>query len=184
MGHPQEPSPVKLFVALLCNDNALVASVEAHLTSLFGAIDLASDFLSWTITNYYEEEMGPGLRRKFISFAPLVEPSRLADFKLMTRSIEAQHLWARGDKEGRRINLDPGYLEANKVVLASTKNAAHRLYLGAGIYGEVTLNFHHGAFHPMPYTYPDYQWPETLNFFIALRSLYLGQLRASRQTAG
>ena len=184
MGSPREPSPVKLFVALLCNDNALVARVEDNLSELFGAIDWASDLLPWQVTNYYREEMGSQLQRKFVSFAPLIEPSKLADIKLITHDVEAKHLWSSRGKRGRNVNVDPGYLEANKVVLASTKNAAHRLYLKAGIYGEATLRFCHGAFEPFPHTYPDYRWPETLSFFLALRSVYLRQLRAGRQNAG
>lgn len=183
MGSPREPNPVKLFVALLCNDKTLVAPVEANLSDIFGAIDWASDLLPWTVTNYYREEMGPKLQRKFVSFTPLIEPSKLADIKLITHDVEAKYLWSSGDKRGRNVNVDPGYLEANKVVLASTKNAAHRLYLRAGIYGEVTLQFCHGTFEPSAYTYPDYRWPETLSFFLALRSAYLRQLRAGRQNA-
>ncbi|MGH7846971.1 MAG: DUF4416 family protein [Candidatus Binatia bacterium] len=184
MGSPREPSPVKLFVALLSNDKTLIAPVEAVLSDLFGAIDWGSDLLPWHVTNYYREEMGSRLQRKFISFTPLIEPSKLADIKLITHDVEARYLWSSGAKRGRNVNVDPGYLETSKVVLASTKNAAHRLYLKAGIYGEVTLRFHQGAFEPFTYTYPDYRWPQTLSFFLALRSAYLRQLRAGRQNAG
>jgi hypothetical protein len=75
------------------------------------------------------------------------------------------------------VNVDPGYLEAGKVVLASTKNAGHRIYLHSGIYGEAALLYYDGAFQACPHTYPDYQWAETLSFLTSLRSVYLHQLR-------
>jgi len=83
----------------------------------------------------------------------------------------------RQDGNGRRVNLDPGYLDSFKVVLASTKNASQRIYLDGGIYGEATLMYHDGGFHGLPYTYPDYLWPETLDFLTRLRARYLEQLR-------
>ncbi len=184
MGFPREPSPVKLFVALLCNDSTLVAHIERNLVVHFEAMDAASELLPWNVTGYYTAEMGAGLVRKFVSFDRLVEPSRLAEIKLCTQDLEAEYRWRNGDQEGRKVNLDPGYLEANKVVLASTKNAAHRVYLKAGVYGEAALWFHRGSFEPFPYTYPDYRWPETLCFFRALRSRYLQQLREARPDPG
>ncbi len=177
MGIPKEPRPVKLFVALLSHYEDLFPSVESDLTGLFGSIDSASGTLPWEVTDYYEEEMGSALLRKFLSFGPLISPERLPEIKLITQDLEENYYWREGEKKGRKVNIDPGYLEAGKVVLASTKNASHRIYLRAGIYGEATLMFHSGSFRPFSHTYPDYRWPETLSFFALLRSLYLSQLR-------
>ena len=77
------------------------------------------------------------------------------------------------------MNLDPGDLDSFKVALASTKNASQRIYLDGGIYAEATLFYHNGGFHGLPYTYPDYLWPETLKFLTQLRAVYLEQLRQS-----
>ena len=81
------------------------------------------------------------------------------------------------DHPGRRINLYPGYIDAFKVALASTKNAGQRIYLHSGIYAEATLMYFDGTFHGLEYTYPDYLWPATLAFFTSLRSVYVDQLR-------
>jgi hypothetical protein len=162
----------------------LVVLVEQKLSTRLGAVDLATDLIPWNVTDYYREEMGPQLFRKFVSFGPLVQPSSLTEIKLWSQYLEAEHRWRDGNNEGRKVNLDPGYLEINKVVLASTKNASHRVYLTAGVYGEATLQFCKGSFQPFNHTYPDYRWPETLNFFHALRSRYLRQLRTARQSAG
>jgi len=177
MGNPKEPYPVKLFVALLLNPEDLLASVEEDLIGLFGSIDSSSRIIPWGISDYYGKEMGPGLLRRFVSFGPLTSSERLPEIKLQTQALEEKYQWIRGEEKGRRVNIDPGYIDAGKVVLASTKNAAHRIYLHSGIYGEVTLLFHNGSFQPFIYTYKDYLWPETKSFFSALRSLYLSQLR-------
>lgn len=176
MGIPTEPKPVKLFVALLSRHEGLFPEVEKELSALFGPVDSASASFSWTVTGYYEKEMGGGLVRKFVSFGSLVSPGELAPIKLRAQGLEESHQWIEGGRKGRRINIDPGYLDAGKIVLASTKGASHRIYLAAGIYGEVTLLYQDCSFQPLPYTYPDYVWPETLAFFIGLRALYLTQL--------
>lgn len=177
MGTPREPKPVKLFIALLANHEGLFPAAEKDLRDLFGAIDLASQTFPWTVTDYYEKEMGPGLVRKFISFDSLISPERLPEIKLMAQNVEGNYQWVEDGGRGRRLNIDPGYLETGKVVLASTKNTSHRVYLGSGIYGEATLQFYNGSFEPLAYTYQDYCWPETRSFFARVRSLYLSQLR-------
>ena len=177
MGTPREPKPVKLFIALLSNHEALFPQLEGKLASSFGAVDSASGVLPWTLTDYYQEEMGSGLLRKFISFVSLVSAEKLAELKLITQGLEANYQWVRGERRGRRANIDPGYLEKDKIVLASTKNAAHRIYLDSGIYGEATLLYYDGAYQACRATYPDYLWPETTAFLTLVRTLYLEQLR-------
>jgi len=177
MGNPREPNPVKLFVGLLCNHESLVPAVEEDLTKRFGPIELASPAFLWTVTDYYEKEMGPRLVRKFISHVPLINPDRLAEIKLISQDLESGYRGVEGENKGRRVNIDPGYLEATKVVLATTKDASHRIYLASGIYGEATLMFYRGSFQPFAHTYPDYRWPETLSYFGRLRSIYMEQLQ-------
>lgn len=177
MGIPKEPQPVKLFVALLSGQPDLFLEAEKELAALFGPVDSASASLPWSITDYYEKEMGSGLLRRFVSFIPLVSPGEIAPIKLRTQDLEACYQWSEGERTGRRINIDPGYLDRGKIVLASTKGAAHRIYLGSGIYAEATLLYRNGSFAPFPYTYSDYLWPETLAFFTELRARYLTQLK-------
>jgi hypothetical protein len=175
MGTAREPRPAKYFVALLSSDNDLLTPVESHLSSILGEIDRRSEIVPWTASNFYEKEMGPELLRRFVSFANLRSPADLAAIKVRTQRLEDAYRAI--DSGGRRINLDPGYLDAYKVVLASTKNASQRIYLGSGIYGEATLLYHNGTFHGLEYTYRDYLWPETLAFLTQARAHYLTQLR-------
>lgn len=177
MGVAKEPRPVKLFIALLSSQEQLFPPVEGDLAALLGPVDLVAGPLAWTLTDYYKKEMGSGLLRRFVSFAPLISPERLAEIKLRTQDLEERYQWVEQDRKGRRVNIDPGYLDAGKVVLASTKEAAHRIYLRSGIYGETTLLFYNGSFQPFRFTYPDYLWAETISFFTAVRSVYLKQLK-------
>jgi Domain of unknown function (DUF4416) len=176
MGIPRAPKPAKYFVGLLSSEIELLEFVETDLTAIFGAIDARSEILPWNLSKFYENEMGLGLLRRFVSFSRLDSPGNLADIKLKTQLVEEKYRGTGSERKGRRVNIDPGYLEAAKVVLASTKNAGHRIYLKSGIYGETTLLYFEGAFQPCPHTYPDYLWAETLGFFTSLRSVYLGQL--------
>jgi hypothetical protein len=184
MGSPGHPKPTKLFVALLLSPLLPQAQVEAALAELGGPLEAVSEPMPWEVSRYYEAEMGGGLVRRFFSFAPLISPDSLRDLKLRANELEREFALLRGAERARRVNIDPGYLEESKVVLASTKNAAHRVYLGGGIYAEATLHFYRGSYRPLAHTYPDYRWPETIAFFNALRASYLRQLRkAASETA-
>ncbi len=177
MGTPREPKPAKYFVALLSSDSELLTTVESDLAAILDVIDSRSEILPWTASNFYEKEMGAGLRRRFLSFERLASPSELVRIKLLTQQIEDRYRDKTAVHPGRRVNIDPGYIDAFKVALASTKNAGQRIYLHSGIYAEATLLYFDGAFHGLAYTYPDYLWPATLAFFTSLRSVYVDQLR-------
>ena len=175
MGTARAPKPAKYFVALLSSDAELLTTVENHLSAVLSPIDLRSEVVPWTASSFYAQEMGAALLRRFLSFAALQSPESLAAIKLQMQRVEDEHRIAASG--GRRVNLDPGYLDAYKIVLASTKNAGQRIYLRDGIYGEATLLYHDAAFHGLEYTYRDYLWPETLAFFTELRATDLYQLR-------
>jgi hypothetical protein len=138
----------------------------------FGPADKESKIMDFTYTSYYNEEMGVGIKRQFISFTRLILPEQLPGIKLLTNKME-QDLALEGK---RLVNIDPGYLSLAKVVLATTKDYSHRLYLGQGIYGEVTLTYAKGKFSPFPWTYPDYQTQAYQQFFREIREIYKKQL--------
>ncbi len=133
------------------------------------------------MTDYYRQEMGENLLRKFITFERLIAPDALASIKLETNAVEMSLSGGEESNSPRRVNLDPGYVDATKLVLASAKDQAHRIYLSHGIYAEVTLLYYHGEFHPFIYTYPDYQWPETHAFLRRAQNKYREQLRREKK---
>ena len=171
MGEVKEPKPVKLFLGLLIAKLPLLPQIYEALEKELGPIELSSELIDFTYTNYYEPEMGAGLKRQFLSFRKLIAPDRLPEIKLFTNELERNF----AEEGRRRVNLDPGYLTGANLVLATTKNFSHRLYLGKGIYGEVTLIFKGGKFEPLPWTYPDYR--SNLELFHEIRKKYLAQLR-------
>lgn len=172
-GKFEAPKPVKVFVGLLIAQPSLLSQVYTLLEEKLGAIDLTSQLMDFNFTKYYEAEMGLELRRQFLGFCNLMSPDELVEIKLFTQELE-QSL-ARGGK--RLVNLDPGYLTPAKIVLATTKDFSHRLYLGRGIYGEITLLFRHKRFEPLPWTYPDYCTEAYQQFFHELRARYMAQLK-------
>jgi len=166
---PVSPHPVKLFVGMLSQEIALFDRLAEPLQELFGPIDIESPVWPWEHTGYYEKEMGPGLKRKFIFFENLINPGAISEIKLKTVELEKQFL---NESGGRRINLDPGYLNTARVVLVSTKDFSHRIYLGNGIYGEVTLIYSGKDYQILPFTYPDFRTPEYLEAFRKGREKY------------
>jgi len=169
MGNITEPTQVKLFVGMLSNDESLFIVVEDQLREIFGDIDFESPVWTWEHTRYYSKEMGEGLKRKFIFFEKPIDPGEISDIKVQANEIEKQFLSIDG---GRKINLDPGYLDSAKLVLVSTKNFSHRVYLDKGIYGEVTLIYSGDNFQPLPYTFPDYKTEDYLEVFKGARRLF------------
>jgi len=116
--------------------------------------------------------------RRFVTFTELIDPGELVELKLHTNALE-QELAVEGK---RRVNLDPGYVSLAKLVLATTKNQWHRIYLAQGIYAEVTLSYQHGAWQPQPWTYPDYASPGYLDLLAGVRRRYKTQLEQALAT--
>lgn len=173
MGSVHSVQPVKLFASLLAADLTLLQETQAALASALGPIDYESDPLPFDHTAYYEPEFGANLQRVIVTFQRLVDPGDLPAIKRRTNEIEQTS--ARDGK--RRVNIDPGYVALGKMVLATTKDHAHRLYLGQGIYGEGTLVYQRGAFRPWPWSYPDYASERYCTLFLEIRARYKAQLR-------
>jgi hypothetical protein len=165
------PDLVKLFCGIIAAGEDVVGRAEARLVEHFGPIDCVSPIVEFTFTDYYREEMGENLLRKWVSFTPLRARGYLAPAKHAAVAIEGE--LALGG--GRRANLDPGYVDGAQVVLASGKNFSHRIYVGMGYYAEVTLIYEHGGFRSLAWTYPDYKTAEALAFLNKARSAYMRQ---------
>lgn len=167
MGIPKDPEPSLLFVGTLCSDSSIFDCSEKILKDNFGEVLFISPFLQWDYSSYYKEEIGLPLFRQFIFFKTLIDIGTLADIKLKTNEIEKTLSF----ENKRRINLDPGYLTLSKIVLASTKNYSHRIYLAKGIYAEVTLIFKNGTYNPHLYTYKDYEDKRYIDIFMNARKI-------------
>lgn len=144
----------------------------------WGPIALASEVFDHNETNYYARSMGPELKKVFWAFEGLVDPARLVEFKLQTNAWEQEYRHCAAHAEERPLNLDPGYLTEAKLVLASTKDRDHRLYLDRGIYAEGTLFFARGSWQIRPWTYPDYQRADYHEFFTRCREFLRERYRA------
>lgn len=173
MGTTREPQPVKLMASLLTGNLALLGQVKGALAHIFGPMDFESELLPFDHTDYYAPEFGPGLQRQIVTFERLVSPADLPAVKRQTNELE----WTWTHQDRRQVNIDPGYVSLGKLVLASTKNHAHRLYLGQGVYGEGTLTYQQGHFRPWPWTYPDYASAPYCAMFERIRERYKAQLR-------
>ena len=179
MGTIHKPDLVKLIVSVLAGNSGWILEARTALIQAFGPIDLESDLLPFDHSDYYSAEFGPGLQRQFLAFERLISADDLPAIKCQTNELEwslraAESTHGKGQ---RRVNLDPGYVSMGKLVLASTKDHAHRLYLGQGIYAEVTLTYQRGRFRPWSWTYPDYASERYCDLFAEIRQRYKLQLK-------
>ena len=172
------PKPVKLIIGILAaNDTALTAAVKS-ISDKFGQIDLASDVWPFTQTEYYKDEIGPNALRQFVSIDELIDPGSLAQIKHDTNSLEQQLADSLKLPYPRPINLDPGFMEPSKLVLASTKNFSHRIYIGNKIFAEVTLMYEKGFWRHFDYTFPDFRGPRYHDFLTKVRTRLMEQLKS------
>ena len=173
MGIINPATPVKLFVGMISGRTTLFDEVRRPLVTRFGPADIESPVYPWTHTTYYEKELGPDLKRQFFFFKQPVSPDSLHEIKRFTNDLEQQWVQASPGGNLRRINLDPGYLTPSKIVLATTKDYSHRIYLRDGIYAEVTLVYQGKSYVPLPHTYPDFRSEEYIALFNQARRLIL-----------
>jgi len=178
MSIPQEPKPAKLFVSVISPFPERIASVLSELADRYGILDFVSEVLPFDYTEYYFGEMGRPLFRRFASFDDLIAQEELPQIKVQTNLLETEQ----SEGGNRSVNIDPGYLLAERLVLASGKNYAHRIYLSHGIYADLTLIYRDKDYQPLAWTYPDYAEPKVRNWLRALRQKYLLQLRSEEST--
>lgn len=178
----RQPIPVKLFVGMISSEPSLFDECAELLSAEFGPLDLRAPIVAWDKTEYYRQEMGTGLQRTFVFFERLLDPEQLASIKHKTNLVEKRLSHAASSH--RRINLDPGYITEAKVVLASTKDFSHRVYIGQHIYAEVTLQFREQGrtFVALEHTYPDFRRKDLIELFNGARGLLRVALKEKGRT--
>jgi hypothetical protein len=194
MGKIRKCRPVKLICGFIYSEETSLAKAKRLLELRLGKIDFQSREFAFNYTGYYESELGSNLKRRFLSFKKLIRPEALPAIKVFTNRVEdklAQINFERRsafsvqrvrrtqnteritpNEKNRSINIDPGYLDMAKLVLATTKDFCHRIYLGSGIFGEITLVYRKDSFQPWEWTYPDYRSREYIETFNRIREIY------------
>jgi len=169
VGRVREPPPACLVCGLMGSPWGPWGEVRRRLEARFGPVALESPSYLFNFSDYYREEMGRDLIKFFWAFQRPFPRGELAQAKLFTNALEEELGEYREGGLRRVVNLDPGYLTPAQLVLATTKDYSHRIYLGGGIHAEVTLIYHRGAFRPLDWTYPDYRTPLVLEFMEEVR---------------
>jgi len=168
-----KPKKCKFIVAFIYSSEKTYKKALRSLTKKFGRLDFESSALAFDFTDYYREEMGLNLKRRFVSFQKLKEPSDIVEAKFFCVRLE-KRLAILGK---RRINIDPGYLNEAKLVLSTTKDFSHRIYLGKKIFAEVTLIYRDKAFRNLAWTFPDYKTRAYKDILVTIRNLYKENLK-------
>ncbi len=173
MSTPERPDPAKLLISLVMKDKRILNDVLPLIVEIFGDIDIISEWFDFDFTDYYYQEMGSPLFRRVVVFKNLISQRDLNKIKEITNSLEKK--WTGGGK--RNINIDPGYLLLSRFVLATGKDYSHRIYIGKGIYADLTLIYKNGGYTPLEWTYPDYASPAMLAFLKKTRKKYFLDLK-------
>lgn len=176
MGTYTSPKKVKLIIGVLLRNSNSFIDIQKLLESHFGPTEDVLEPFAFTWTNYYEDELGSTPLRAFFSFENLIPRENLPQIKRITNQLELANTY----QNKRLFNLDPGYLSVGQFFLATTKDQRHRIYLGGGIFGEVTLYYKDGGYHPFFWTYRDYKSEIYHQFFLLCRKKLTYQLKTGR----
>ncbi len=174
----KEAKPVKLIIGILGADEDCCRTAVVAIMDEFGQADFVSDVWAFEQTDYYKEQTGEHILRQFLSIEKLIDPGKLSKIKHKTNKLEQKLAGKVGSELPRPINLDPGIIEPSKLVLATTKNYSHRIYIGQKMYAEVTLIYDKGHWRPFEYTYPDYRQQCYFDFFGEVRNRLVEQLKS------
>lgn len=177
MSVPCAPLPARPFLSVLGVDwSGFWSGLRPRLEALLGDIDYESALIPFTQTAYYNKEMGQPIARRILSFSRPLALDGLPEIKLTTNALENERA-----RDGRRLfNLDPGYITLERLVLATGKNFSHRVYLGQGIWADLTLIFHKGDWFDLPWTFPDYATPEIKEHLTRIRDMYKHDLKHAK----
>jgi hypothetical protein len=178
VGTATTPDKIKPFAAITFAPEARVAEVTSALVRFFGPVDFSYGPVPFDFTDYYGDEMGKGLTKMYLTFETQAEREALADVKVFTNDLERRY----AAKGRRTVNIDPGYIAADKLVLASTKDFYHRVYLSQGIFAEVTLHYRKGIYRFFSWTFPDYREPAFLEFLQRVRARYVKTVRDAHES--
>ena len=173
MLNPTKPGKVKLIIGFLYSSNDLYDKAKKSLEKKMGPTDFESNIIEFRFTDYYREEMGSNLKRRFVSFKRLIQPEDIVQIKLFTIKIEKKF----SILNKRRINIDPGYLNEAKILLSTTKDYSHRIYLDKRIFAEITLIYKNRGFQNLPWTYPDFRTKLYKEIFLKVRNIYKEQIK-------
>jgi hypothetical protein len=173
MGQINEPAPALLFIAVISRYESAIHWARTQCESRYGPPSQVSELFDFTETEYYAASMGTELKKQFFGFERLIDPAELPAVKCQTNEWESVYAAAGQHPESRPLNLDPGYITPAKLVLASTKDHAHRIYLRDGIHAEITLMYRQRKWQPMEWTYPDYRRDDYQRFFTLCREWLL-----------
>ncbi len=183
MAEPKPPPPTLQLVAIFSRYEAALDWAQDQVDANWGTVAIASARFDHSETTYYQTEMGPELLKQFLIVDGFYDPARLPSSKLESNAWEAELAGTSCYPEPRPLNVDPGYLTLTKLVLASAKDRAHRIYMSDGIYAEECLYYLDHRWQSRPWTYPDYQRADFQAFFIEARDLLKRRIQASATSA-
>ncbi|MCX8021818.1 MAG: DUF4416 family protein [Syntrophorhabdaceae bacterium] len=167
MGSIRTPKPVMFFASIIFSEQGILNRARDMVSKIIGKELESTPYMPFHHTDYYNDEMGTDLMRLFILYEGLIDRQRLPEIKEGTNEIEL----ILSNEGKRRVNIDPGYISLENLILATTKGYTHRIYIDRGIYGDLTLMFYKGTFRPLEWTYPDYREEKVIDLFNGWRAL-------------
>ncbi|MBN2588166.1 MAG: DUF4416 family protein [Candidatus Fermentibacteraceae bacterium] len=176
MSGPVEPLPVALMVSVIYSDADVLVKARTALEEEFGEVAMSSEPFPFDRSDYYRDEMGESLERVWLCFRRTADPSLLPALKRSCHRIERDLSQEDGN---RMVNIDPGYLDYGKLVLASFKEAPDKIYMGNGVWAHTCLRYGHGSFTAPDHSFPDFRDGRFNDFMMEARRSYRRMIRSA-----
>jgi len=173
MSTPKIPHPALLFFNIFSKKKDLIILTLNEIKNNYGEFSWLTPFFPFISTRYYEKEFGDNLIRIIAALYNLIEQDRLVETKKFAFQLEKKL----AEKGKRLVNIDPGMITAERLILATGKNFTHRIYLGEGIYADLNLIFQKKSFRSLAWTFPDYGSREFISLFNNARDTYLRRIQ-------
>ena len=180
MGKIIEQPPVKLICGFMWNAAVDIRPAIQIIQQNWGRFDAKTPEFDFSHTQYYLDEFGDHLKKQYVSFERMVSIDDIPDIKILSNEIEERFI----HNGSRSVNIDPGYVADAKILMATTKNLAHRTYIGKNIFADLQLIFRRQTYEPTPWTFADMREPRMIEFFNGVREKYIEQLQSEVQHRG
>jgi hypothetical protein len=151
-----------LFMAVMYADEKVFEKAKAELVKKYGSIKAESSVYDFKFTNYYEPEMGSGLKKLFLVFEKEISKKDLADIKFFITEIEKRY--SKGNN--RVVNIDPGYLSSTELQLATFKEKSFKEKIHEKVWIHKVLEFDGNNVKQFFHTFADYRDKKNQEFII------------------
>ncbi len=151
-----------LFIAVMYSSEDIFNKAKNDLIAKYGNIKAESFAYDFSFTDYYKDEMGSNLKKRFLIFNKEISKQDLIEIKFFITEIEKKY----SQDNKRTIYIDPGYLSSKELVLATFKQRSFKEKIHDKVWLHKVLEFNENNIKHFFHTFADYKLKENQQFLL------------------